>query len=171
MSDEPQETGMVVSGKKRVWELGDGNDPARADISLFDALCPEIEAQADKAHTIMDIALNMSFKALYYVRKIIMASDKAIADIEAQNPEKAQKMLSKRLAQMMSCADKSATVSEKLLNVAVKLDELIQDKKKKQLGEWHQSHKDIGEAALADAKRVQKELAEKAEKESKQRKD
>ena len=171
MTTEPEpasETGMAISYKKKVWEMGDGNAPAKVDMSLFDALCPEVEAQADKAHIIVDIALGMSFKALYGVRRILQEVDKIIADVAKENPDKAANMLSKRLAQMMNCADKSASVSEKVLGVAVKLDELIQQQNKKQLGEWHQSHKDIGEEALADAKRIQKELADRAAKDSKQ---
>lgn len=146
----------IVSDRRLV-KRHTGNEPAKVDLSLFDALCPELDAQVDKANLNMDRALSVLWLTLHHA----FVKIKKAQEVEDLPDTPENERLRKRYQITVGDAEKAARVVDILWRTKTEMEKLLAEKDKKSLNEIYRTQQALGDTALAEAKRIQSEFSSK----------
>ena len=147
---------IEVSGQKAMIQRPEGNEPAKVDLSLFDYVTPEIQAQRDKAGILADMALNVGFAIL---KKILTRMRN-----EERNKEK-EGYRFRGAGVGASDAFKVVGAARMAWDLSVEMDKKAAEQDRQSLNRVYSDRESLAKRALAEAEAIQKGLLTKQQRE------
>jgi hypothetical protein len=152
MSEPPKVSLIEVSGQKAMIQRQEGNEPAKVDLSLFDYVTPEIQAQKDKAGILADMALNVGFAILKRILTRMRREDR-------ENEGGTSKVIGAGV--VASDAFKVVGAARMAWDLSVEMEKKAAEQDRHSLSQVYGDREALAKRALAEATAIQKGLLSK----------